>query len=258
MKEPIHQYANTYTTTHKGDSSTKIFKNPGFGQVRTIVRDDEPWFVAADVCRALEVSNSRDAVARLDEDEKGVVLTDTPGGRQEMTIVNEPGLYSLVLGSRKPEAKAFKRWITHEVIPTIRKTGAYSINPGAAQLRAQAMLLNARTRQFKAIMQTISDKTKLPAIAVEVFALKTLQGITGADVGNLLPECDRTYSATEVGNKFNVSPAKIGKIANQNNLKCQEYGRYVLDKSPNSAKLVESFRYNAKGVDRIGKLLGQQ
>ena len=102
-----------------------VFQNEQFGQVRTIVKDGEPWFVSADVCRALEVKNARDAVARLDDDEKGVVLTDTLGGQQNVTIVNEPGLYALVLGSRKPEAKAFKRWITHEVIPSIRKHGAY-------------------------------------------------------------------------------------------------------------------------------------
>lgn len=91
-------------------------------------RSGEPWFVAADVCRALEIKNNRDALSRLDQDEKGVALIDTPGGKQELTIVNEAGLYSLVLGSRKPEAKAFKRWITHEVIPTIRKTGGYVNN----------------------------------------------------------------------------------------------------------------------------------
>lgn len=72
--------------------------------MRTTIRDGEPWFVAADVCRALEIKNARDAVARLDDDEKGVVLTDTPGGQQKMNVVNEPGLYALVLGSRKPEA----------------------------------------------------------------------------------------------------------------------------------------------------------
>lgn len=102
-----------------------VFENKDFGPVRTVVRQGEPWFVAADVCRALEISNSRDALSRLDADEKGVALTDTLGGKQEMSTVNEPGLYSLVLGSRKPEAKAFKRWITHEVIPEIRRHGAY-------------------------------------------------------------------------------------------------------------------------------------
>lgn len=98
-------------------------------QVRTIIIDGEPWFVAKDVCDVLEISNSRDALGRLDDDEKGVALTDTPGGPQEMSIVNEAGLYALIITSRKPEARAFKRWITHEVIPRIRKTGTYSIKP---------------------------------------------------------------------------------------------------------------------------------
>ena len=102
-----------------------VFENDQFGSVRTIVRDGEPWFVAADVCRALDIQNTTDAMSRLDEDEKGVDSIYTLGGAQDLLIVNEPGLYSLVLGSRKPEAKAFKRWITHEVIPDIRKHGGY-------------------------------------------------------------------------------------------------------------------------------------
>lgn len=94
-------------------------------ELRIIDKDNEIWFVAKDVCDILEIKNSRDAVSRLDDDEKGVVLTDTPGGRQKLQAVNEFGLYNLVLTSRKPEAKEFKRWITHEVIPSIRKHGAY-------------------------------------------------------------------------------------------------------------------------------------
>lgn len=105
----------------------QIFNNEEFGEIRTVMIDNEPWFVAADVCRVLEIKNNRDAISRLDEDERGVVLTDTLGGKQELTTVNEPGLYVLVLGSRKPEAKAFKRWITHDVIPQIRKTGGYHL-----------------------------------------------------------------------------------------------------------------------------------
>lgn len=94
------------------------------------MKDGEPWFVAADVCRALEIGNPSDALGRLDSDERMTLdLTEghsgQRGGAQKLNIVNEPGLYTLVLGSRKPEAKAFKRWITHEVIPTIRKHGAY-------------------------------------------------------------------------------------------------------------------------------------
>lgn len=104
----------------------QTFRSEQFGEVRTVVQDGEPWFVARDVCKALEVANSRDAVSRLDDDEKGVVLTDTLGGAQKTAIVSESGLYTLVLGSRKPEAKQFKRWITHEVIPSIRRHGAYA------------------------------------------------------------------------------------------------------------------------------------
>ena len=98
--------------------------------VRSLTIDGEPWFVAADVCRALGLKNTAMAIERLDEDEKGVSSIDTPGGTQEMAIVNESGLYSLVLGSRKPAAKRFKKWVTAEVLPSIRKTGAY-IGPDA-------------------------------------------------------------------------------------------------------------------------------
>lgn len=109
-----------------------IFENTRFGKLRTVLENGEPWFVAADVCKALGLGNNRQAIARLDNDEKGVILSDTPGGKQSMTTVSESGLYSLVLGSRKPEAHLFKRWVTHDVLPSIRKTGAY-VTPSLAQ-----------------------------------------------------------------------------------------------------------------------------
>jgi prophage antirepressor-like protein len=98
-------------------------------EVRTVTVDGEPWFVAADVCRALELDNVSMAVASLDDDEKGINSVDTPGGRQDVRVISEAGLYSLTLRSRKPEAKQFKRWVTHEVLPAIRKTGSYG-TPG--------------------------------------------------------------------------------------------------------------------------------
>ena len=102
----------------------QVFQNEQFGAVRTVIREGQPWFVAADVCNVLDLSNPTIAVSRLDEDERAKFNLGRQG---DATIVNEPGLYALVLGSRKPEAKAFKRWITHEVIPAIRKTGAYGL-----------------------------------------------------------------------------------------------------------------------------------
>lgn len=104
----------------------QVFNNTEFGRVRTMVINGSPWFVAKDVCECLDINNSRQALARLDSDEKNsVILNDGTPGNPEKGIVNEYGLYSLVLSSRKTSAKAFKRWITHEVIPTIRKHGAY-------------------------------------------------------------------------------------------------------------------------------------
>ncbi|MGF7175871.1 BRO-N domain-containing protein [Azospirillum doebereinerae] len=93
--------------------------------LRAITRDDAPWFALTDVCRALEIGNPRNVTARLDEDEKGVHTMDTLGGPQEMAIINESGLYTLILTSRKAAAKRFKKWVTAEVLPAIRKTGRY-------------------------------------------------------------------------------------------------------------------------------------
>lgn len=98
--------------------------------------DGQPHFVAADICDALQIVEVHRSVARLDDDEKGRHIVTTPGGPQEMTVVNEAGLYNLILRSRKPEAKRFKRWVTHEVLPSIRKTGAYAAPGSIAALPA--------------------------------------------------------------------------------------------------------------------------
>lgn len=105
-------------------SNMILFQKPEFGRVRCFVIDGEPWFVAKDVCECLEIGNPTQAVMRLDSDEKSTLSLNEGG--PDRNIVNECGVYNLVLGSRKQEAKAFKRWIVHEVIPQIRKTGNYS------------------------------------------------------------------------------------------------------------------------------------
>ena len=106
-------------------SEMQIFQNRAFGAVRVVEHEGEPWFVAKDVCECLELTDVSKTISLLDDDEKGTNSIRTPGGKQDMLIVSEPGLYSLVLRSHKPEAKAFKRWIVHEVIPSIRRTGGY-------------------------------------------------------------------------------------------------------------------------------------
>lgn len=136
----------------------QIFKNEQFGEIRTTINNGEPLFVAADVCKALDIGNTKMATDRLDNDEKDEVsLTDTIGRNQNMTAITESGLYSLVLGSRKPEAKIFKRWITHDVIPTIRKTGGY-VNNEDAFINTYLPYADESTKQmFHATLQTIQS-----------------------------------------------------------------------------------------------------
>lgn len=103
----------------------RVFDNDEFGGIRAFNEDEQVFFVAKDVCRVLALSNPRSSLALLDDDEKGVHSVDTPGGDQQMAVVTEPGFYRLVLRSRKPEAKAFQRWVTHDVLPALRADGAY-------------------------------------------------------------------------------------------------------------------------------------
>lgn len=140
----------------------KVFTNPTFGSIRTLSIDGEPWFVASDVCKALDIDPT--STRRLDDDEKNTLrLTQGIPGNPNVTVVNEPGLYTLVLGSRKPEAKAFKRWITHEVIPSIRKHGGYVAGQehmSDEELMAKALLM---------AQKTIADRdARISALQVEV------------------------------------------------------------------------------------------
>lgn len=106
-------------------------------EVRFVGTPDNPWWVAADVCKVLEIQDSKQSTRYLDDDEKGMFTIHSLGGNQKTMCVNEPGLYSLILRSRKPQAKRFKKWITSEVIPQIRKTGTYSLKPDLEATKAK-------------------------------------------------------------------------------------------------------------------------
>lgn len=117
-------------------SMMSIFNNPEFGQVRAVTINGEPWFAGRDVAAALGYKNPQEAVRNhVDDDDKGVSEFLTPGGNQKIPIINESGLYSLIMSSTLPTAKRFKRWVTSEVLPSIRKTGGYMTPAAAAQLQ---------------------------------------------------------------------------------------------------------------------------
>lgn len=136
-------------------------------EVRTVTENDQPWFVAADVCRVLDISNITEAMRGLDDDEFSTTeVVDGAGKRQSMRTVSESGLYSLVLRSRKPEAKAFKRWITHEVLPAIRKTGSYAVatTPALPANYLDALKALVVAEEGKAQLQ-IENESMLPKVA---------------------------------------------------------------------------------------------
>lgn len=127
--------------------------------VRIIQKEGEPWLVGNDVTDALGLSNGRDALSRLDDDEKGVAIVDTPGGRQKMTVINEAGAYRLVFTSRKKAAKRFKRWLAHEVLPSIRKHGSYQGDSAPASHQDDPILsLADATRQIRERQIQIEDR----------------------------------------------------------------------------------------------------
>ena len=132
------------------ENSLQVFTNEDFGSVRVLAIDSEPWFVAKDVCDALGLSNHRSSIALLDDDERGVHTVDTPSGEQDMAIITEAGLYSLILRSRKPEAKRFKRWVTHDVLPTIRKHGMYATPQSIERMLADPDTMIATLKALKA------------------------------------------------------------------------------------------------------------
>lgn len=167
------------TSTHTSSALTP-FQFEG-ADVRLIDRDGEPWFVLADVCRVLEIGNPSDAAKRLDQDEKMTLdniegHSGQRGGAQFQTIINESGLYSLVLTSRKAAAKRFKKWVTSEVLPTLRRTGAYVIGPEAEDLPALAdgKLWGTRVNKVNAAARMLSTVTRLygPEAARALFEME--------------------------------------------------------------------------------------
>ena len=151
------------------DNKIEVFKNEQFGEIRTALIENKPWFVAVDVCRALEIGNSSQAISRLDADEKMITLISNEGnkrGNPNMTVVNEPGLYTLILSSRKPEAKAFKRWITHDVIPMIRKTGCYMTDSVLERIRKDP------TFTYTLAKAMLREKDRADALEAELNATK--------------------------------------------------------------------------------------
>ncbi|MGC0364772.1 prophage antirepressor-like protein [Rhodococcus sp. 27YEA15] len=183
--------------------------------VRTTVIDGEPAFNAADVCAILDIRNSRDAISRLDDDEKGVGSADTLGGKQLATYVTESGLYSLVFTSRKPEAKAFKRWITGTVLPAIRKTGSYSTAPALTELEVAQKYVAALERESVAnariaILEPKASYVDIFVAGSDLMTVRTVASTLGVGETWLRAELvSRGWIYAEKSSRFSEKHGKV-------------------------------------------------
>lgn len=218
-------------------------------QVRTVDKNGEPWFVLKDVCDILGLGTPARVAERLDEDEKGMSSIHTLGGKQEMTVISESGLYNVILRSDKPEAKPFRKWVTSKVLPAIRKTGAYNSKDKPSKA-LEIKEMNAKVRLSNQFLK-LSKVDTLSAEYKNILAAKAAEALTGVAVIPLPQSEQKMYTATEIGAMFGVSAQKIGRVSNEHNLKTAEFGKWYRSKSEHSCKEVDTFVYNDRAVEKF-------
>jgi len=179
--------------------------------VRTANRNGEPWFVAADVCRVLDLGNPTMALERLDEDEMTLSSIEghsgQRGGAQMHNLVNEPGLYTLILGSRKPQARAFKRWITHDVIPSIRKHGLYATD----EILADPDILIAALQELKAER----ERTKMLQLTAAIQEQQIAEMQPKASYYDLILQNKNTVPVTQIAKDYGMSGRAFNKLLHE-------------------------------------------
>lgn len=192
-----------------------IFNNPEFGAVRTVEIDGEPWLVGKDVALALGYSNTKDALARhVDSEDKRGSRIPTPSGEQEMTIINESGLYSLVLSSKLPGAKKFRRWVTAEVLPSIRKTGGYNV-----------------PKDYPSALRALADAEE-KRLALEAENAAQRQAI--ADFQPIKQYVDtilssqKTLTTTQIAADYDMTARKLNKILREEGIQRYVNGQWIL------------------------------
>lgn len=251
----------------------QIIKSENFGNVQCdFYGNNKEIFVTREqIGQALEYDSPRTAITkihnrhkeRLDKYSTVTKLVTVDGKMRDVTLYNAKGIMEICRWSQQKKADEFMDW-TWEVMDSLRKGETTNIATDhlkeievqARQTRATAMLINSQVRMINALMANTKDKN-LSQIAKDVMKIKSVEQVTGMDLTQYLPECEKLYSATEVGAMLGVSAMKIGKTANEHGLKNDTYGKNVMSKSRHSSKEVPQFLYNDMGVKILAKLLGQ-
>ena len=234
-----------------------MFRNPEFGEIRTVEIDGDTWFVGRDIAAVLGYSKPQNAIAsHVDEDDTLIQgITDSMGRTQSTTLINESGVYALIFSSKLDRAKQFKHWVTSEVLPAIRKHGAY-VPTQSDQTALDIQLLNARTMNanvYVNLLQHVDTKSEsykaiLMACAANTAAGQLVLPLPKAEFG-------KTYSATDIGRILGISRNKVGRIANEHGLKSDGFGEWYHDVSANGREC-DNFRYNDAAIEKFREILG--
>ena len=236
----------------------KLFNNPEFGEIRSVQIDGEPWFVGKDIADILGYQNgSRDIQRHVDDEDKLTHRISASGQMRDVILINESGVYALIFGSKLDKAKAFKHWVTSEVLPQIRQTGGYAAPPQGDKM-LDVQMLNARTANaniYVSLLQHIDTKSESYKSVLMACAANTAAG----QLVLPLPKCDfgMTYSASDIGRMFGISKQKVGRIANQNGIKSDQYGEYYHDIAANGREC-DNFRYNESAITWFADFLKQE
>ena len=237
----------------------QLFQKENLGQVRILGDKENPLFCLKDVCEILEHTNStmlKDSIIKEFGDDLNQIypIVDNLGRTQKATFITEPQLYFVLMRSDKPKAKPFRQWVVNEVLPTIRKTGSYSIQKPVSQFTE----LSEKDKLYKAqLLKEFSDlyRDKYDGRYSQILDSYAIKELTGENILPLPERVEKYYTAHEVGDILGVSANRIGRIANSNHLKNDKYGKCFIDKAKYTNKEIEAFRYNQAGIDSIKRLL---
>ena len=203
----------------------KVFENPAFGQVRTTVINDEPWFVGKDVALALGYKEpSKAAREKVDPEDRGVSEMDTPSGKQDMTIINESGLYSLVLSSKLPKAKEFKRWVTSDVLPTIRRHGTYMTGDVLEQALLNPDYLVKLAQQLK----TERDERRRLEDTVAVQNQQLSECRPKASYYDVVLNCKDLISVTTIAKDYGWSAKRLNQFLHDQKVQFKQGANWIL------------------------------
>lgn len=213
-----------------------IFNNPEFGEIRTIEVNGEPWLVGKDVAQALGYSNTKDALSKhVDDEDKGGARIATPSGEQQMTIINESGLYSLVLSSKLPGAKKFKHWVTSEVLPSIRKTGWYAIpRDYPSALRA---LADAEEKR----LALVAENERQAQVIADFEPIRQYV--------DLILESTGTMATTQIAADYDMSARRLNQILHEEGIQHNVNGQWVLYKKHMGKGYTKSKTFNFSRSD---------